>query len=193
MLLSRQVIPILPLYYFTFLLDLIHTKLTTGYPRYSPAQTSSTPIFTHTAGNRAPDLFYTTHPINLDVSRSNKSIPTLSVDERLPSLPLHPPPAAQLHHTFAAVKTPPLGQTPVLHPSSRRYIRKSDGSVSKCAWEGKGESYVRFDYVLIHSYFRSPSFFHIFIPLLGRAFQPSMMTCITRHSLFPDLFLSLSD
>lgn len=49
--------------------------------------------------------------------RSNKSTPASSVDERVPSLPTTPP-AAQLQHTL---KTPPLGHTTALNPSSNRF------------------------------------------------------------------------
>ena len=50
-------------------------------------------------------------------SRSNKSTPPSSVDERVPSLPTTPP-AAQYQHTL---KSPPLGHTTALNPSSSRF------------------------------------------------------------------------
>ena len=76
------------------------------------------PVLPH---NPSPTPEITERPPVYTASRSDKSTPPSSVDDRVPSLPTTPP-AAQLQHTvtFVPLKSPPLGQTTTtgLNPSS---------------------------------------------------------------------------
>ena len=124
------------------------------------------PVLLH---DPSPTPEITERPPVYTASRSDKSTPPSSVDDRVPSLPTTPP-AAQLQHTvtFVPLKSPPLGQTTTtgLNPSSSSRFTLSIpllgrakvplGSVlGKEKEKEKGMPGFVFDCIPIHSCFRS--------------------------------------